>query len=229
MDNAFVAEIEGGEGNAELLYREAKKRYQNADYLRAEEFLSRALAEQPERADWHALLAEISRRLGVNDAAIDSYRRAVDLQNEPRHRVGLAQVLAAAGRVEEAEQEFQQVLRVDPNNSAATYALGRHRYRQGQFDEAERLLMLTLASDPENAGAHRVLAQLYDARGNHPQALSHHAAVARLLPENTSFLLGYARSQRRNADTFGAEATYRRILSLDPDNSAARTDLERLK
>lgn len=229
MDNAFVAAIEGGEDDADLLYREAKKRYQNADYLRAEEFLSRALAEQPDKADWHALLAEINRRLGVNDAAIDSYRRAVDLQNEPRHRVGLAQVLAAAGRVEDAEQEFQQVLRLDPKNNAATYALGRQRYRQGQFEEAEKLLMLTLDSDAENAGAHRVLAQLYEARSDHARALSHHAAVARLLPENASFLLGYARSQRRNADAIGAETTYRRILSLDPDNKAARNDLERLK
>ena len=84
-----------------------------------------------------------------------------------------------------------------------------------------------MASDPENAGAHRVLAQLYDARGDHPQALSHHASVARLLPENTAYLLAYARSQRRNGDTIGADATYRRILSLDAENSATLSELAR--
>lgn len=228
MDNAFVSTVAEDQDGSELLYREAKRRFQNRDYARAEEFLSRALAEQPDRAEWHALLGEVSRRMGVVEPAIDSYRRALGLQNEPRYRVALAQLLASAGRVDEAEAEFQAVLAVEPGNNAANYALGRHRYRQGRHAEAETLLRHVLAVDPENAGAHRILAQVNEARGDHAQALGHHAAVARLLPDNAAFLMGLARSQQHNGDSAGAQATWRRVLSLDPENAEAGKELERM-
>lgn len=227
MDNAFVA-VDAGSA-ARTLYLEAKRRYQNGDYARAEECLSRALAEQADDPAWHALLGYINRRLEMPAAAADAFRRALDLQNEPRYGVALAQALAAAGRFDEAEREFRDVLTVDPNNGAAHYALGGYVYRRGQVDEAEQHMLRVLSDNPDNPGAHRTLALISESRGDHATALTHHAAGARLLPDNPTFLLGYARSQASNADPAGARATYQRLLSINPENQVARSDLERLK
>lgn len=229
METAFSAEL-GGEGKqaAQLQYNEARRYYQNGDYLRAGDYLSRALAERPDEAAWQALLGEINRKMGAHNAAIDAYHRALDLQNEPRYRIALAQVLASVGRNDETEQELRAVMEMDPGNNMATYLLGRKRYRDGSIEEAEQLLQRTIVNDPNNAAAHRILAQINDARGNYPIALVHHAEAARLLPENTNFLLGYARCQYRNADHAGAKATYLRILALTPDNEAAQKGLAQI-
>lgn len=226
MDNVFAATDEGSA--VETLYQEARRRYQNGDYARAEEFLSRALAEDASNPAWHALLGYVNRRLDMPAAAADAFGRALALQNEPRYRVALAQALAAAGRFDEAESAFQEVLAIDPDNGAAHYALGGYLYKRGQVDEAEQHMLRVLAGNPDNPGAHRTLALINDARGDQAAALVHHAAGVRLLPDNPAFLLGYARSQASNADPAGARATYQRLLSIDPENQAARADLERL-
>jgi capsular polysaccharide transport system ATP-binding protein len=224
MDNAFVARE--SEQDAEALYRESKRRLQNGDYLSAEEFLSRALAERPEIAHWHALLGEINRRLGNNTAALDSYQRALTLSNEARFHVARAQILVAEDLSTEAEDAFATALALEPDNVAASYALGRYLYRRGDVAGSEHLLLRVVAADPDNAGAHRVLAQINDASGNHGSAVLHHAHVARLMPRNAAFLLGYARSRERNGDRSGARETYAEVLLLDPKNAQARKAMD---
>lgn len=226
MDNAFAA-IDKATG-VETLYQEGRRRYQNGDYARAEEFLSRALAEDASNPAWHALLGYVNRRLDMPAAAVDAFRRALELQNEPRYRVALAQALAADGRFDEAESAFRDVLAIDPDNGAAHYALGGYMHRRGHIDEAETHMLRVLSGNADNPGAHRILALINEARGDQAAALLHHAAGTRLLPDNPVFLLGYARSQASNADAAGARATYQRLLSIQPDNRAARAELEQL-
>lgn len=226
MDNAFVA-LES-EPNAETLYRESKRHYQSGDYLTAEELLSRAISERPHMSDWHALLGEINRRLGNNTAALESYQRAIGLQNEARYHTARAQILVAEDRSEEAEAAFAAALKLDPENVAANYALGRYLYRKGDIDGGEILLRRVIAADPDNAGAHRVIAQICDGRGDHGTAVFHHAQVSRLVPGNASFLVGYARSLERSGDRPGARETFARALALDPLNRHARKGLDSL-
>lgn len=225
MDVAFIDEA-AAEG-AEVLYREAKRQFQNRDYARAEELLLRANADPAATADWHALLGEVNRRMGAPEPAIDAYRRALTLEKEPRYRVAIAQLLASLGRLDDAEIEYSAVLEAEPDDLAANYGLGRLRFRQGAIDEAQTLLSKVLEGDPDNAGAHRAMALMFDARRDNAMALRHHLEVARLLPDNATFLIGLARSQTRNADSVGAAATWGRVLALDPENAEARKGLEK--
>lgn len=224
MDKSFFSDAFIPAG-AEL-FREAKRNFRAGNYSRAEEYISRALQEQPENAAWHALLGEIFQKIGDNAAAIDAYGRAIAIDNEPQYHLALGQILGLEGEEEKAEIEMRAALELAPNNPLTSYSLGRFLYRKGEVSEAEQLLKRVVSNDPDNAGAHRVLAQLYDSRKDHALALSHHAHVARLLPENATFLVGYARALDRIGDTDGAEAVWRQIRSLDPENLEARKKLK---
>lgn len=228
MDQALAAT--GGDGllpDGDSLFREARRNFRAGNYSRAEEYISRALQEQPENAAWHAFLGEVSQKLGDSDAARDAYNRAIDLRNEPQYHIALGQIYGTEGLVEEAEAELRTALWLDPGNLMANYILGRFLYRKGEADEAEQLLRRVVAEDPDNAGAHRVLAQICDGRKDYALALSHHASVARLVPESAAFLTGYARALNRCGDPKGAEAVWNRVLSLDPNNEEARNQLRR--
>lgn len=228
MDQALTAA--GGADllpDGETLFREAKRHSRVGDYIRAEEYVVRALQAQPDNAAWYAFLGDVIHKLDDNAAAVEAYQRAIELRNEPQYHVALSQIYGAEGYAAEAEAELRTALWLDPNNLMANYALGRFLYRKGEVDEAEQMLRRVVAEDPDNAGAHRVLAQICDTRKDHALALTHHANVARLMPESATFLTGYARALDRCGDAKGAEAIWNRILSLDPKSEEARNQLRK--
>lgn len=74
------------------------------------------------------------------DAAVDRSRRDVDKHPEsPRARTNLGVALMNADHVDEAIDEFETALRLDPSHYAALAHLVTARLRQGEFNQAEHL------------------------------------------------------------------------------------------
>lgn len=222
MDDALLSADEPITERLDAVCLEAKRRLRSGDPAKAEELITRALAEDNANAALHALVGEALRLMGDKTGAIDSFRRATTLRDDPEDYVALSRILAQEGRTDEAMAALREALSIDPDHDASSYTLGRMLYRAGEIIEAEKQLDAVVASDADNAGAHRILAQIADKRQDFDTSLKHHAEVARLLPDNPTFLIGYARAQERTGDFSGSAETYRRILSLDPSNSEAQ-------
>ena len=126
--------------------------------------------------------------LSAHDIALatDRFRRAASLAGErpDAPRLRLAQALAERGLNEEAETQFQALLRQAPNHPPAQLGLARLRHSQGRLTEATNLLAGCLR-DPHTArAAHALLSAIEQALGNAPAA----AAAARAsatLPADT--------------------------------------------
>lgn len=225
MDAALETPEDAGPAQPEALCLEARRLLRHGDPAGAETFVSQALLRHRDDAALHALAGDIARQLGDAEAAIAARRRATQLRSDPEDYLVLGQILDKEGRGEEAMAALREALSIDPDHHAARYALGRALYRAGEIAEAERMLRAVVATGPANAGAHRVLARIADDREDFAASLAHHAEVARLLPDNPSFLMGYARAQEWTGDLAGAAESFRRILSLDPENTEARRRL----
>jgi tetratricopeptide (TPR) repeat protein len=106
------------------------------DYVAAVEALAKALAKSNNKA-YYKKIADLLVYLGLFDLAIVienkffQYYRAKPIDKE-RH----AMLLAEMGTLDSALNEFNDLIKIQPNNSFAFYNSGRILYEQGKYDEA---------------------------------------------------------------------------------------------
>jgi len=93
--------------------------------------------------------ARIAQRQGDKAAAIERFERAAALQDglpymEPPYwyypvRQSLAVALMQAGRLDEAEEQFERALRRAPSNGWSRYGLAELYKARGEADQASKL------------------------------------------------------------------------------------------
>jgi predicted Zn-dependent protease len=150
------------------------------------------------------------RLTNVQTAATTTYR---DRQGLPLHReryldhtagvraqrpllTALQQGSEAMGKKQwtGAEEQFNQAVRLDPDDYAARVMLAKCFLAQDRGDEAERHALRAAALYPEEAQAHVLVGVTSLAAKKYAQAHDHLAAYDRLLPGNQEvlFFLGYS-------------------------------------
>lgn len=101
-------------------------------------------------------------------------------REEPSLLANRAAVLAAAGRLDEAERDLRRTLELDPSSAMARFNLGVVLERKGREEEAEGAYRDALREDPERVEAAGNLAGILIRRGAVPEAVAVlEAALAR--------------------------------------------------
>jgi predicted O-linked N-acetylglucosamine transferase (SPINDLY family) len=103
------------------------------DAAQAEADIGRALALEPQHADWRCALGEALALQGKPDAAAASYRAVLEIDpGDARAHNGLGVALLIVGRPEEAESSFRRAIETQPDYAEAhsNMLLAMH-YRKG--------------------------------------------------------------------------------------------------
>jgi protein O-GlcNAc transferase len=100
------------------------------------------------------------------------------------NRIERAATLIGDNRVEEAEQQLNNVLKVRPNEAAALALLGTIRAKQGRLNDAEALFARAIRIDNQLIGVHMNLAYLYLLKGAPDKTALELKEVLRLDPNN---------------------------------------------
>ncbi len=155
-----------------------------------------ALKLEPDNVDAHRLLARIYVRL-LGDMGTG------DVQKE---------------NIGKAAEQFQAILKVDPNDTYSALWLARLYRFQNQHGEAEKVLRGILQHDPDNAPALEQLSQILVDEGRSQEAITllTQAAGDSASPDIYD-LLGDAYSQEK--DYAKAEEAYRKAVEADPDDT----------
>ncbi len=77
-----------------------------------------------------------------------------------------------AGKDDDAEREYKEAIRIDPENFEAYHNYGSLKYRQGDLEQTAVLWERTVELDPDGAEAIEVLPQVYHSLGQEAQELS---------------------------------------------------------
>lgn len=102
---------------------------------------SLALEADPDLVAARYGLAEALARGGQNEAAIDCYRLALDVEVRGRGAANLAELLLGQGAPEdEVEALLEQAIELSPDDSKAYVLLADLRTRAGDFERADVLL-----------------------------------------------------------------------------------------
>ncbi|PWT86698.1 MAG: hypothetical protein C5B57_00635 [Blastocatellia bacterium] len=113
------------------------------------EHLKAAVKSTPNSAEAHRILGMSYWADEQYDNAAGAFRTAIRLQpQDERSRLGLADVLVAAGKPDEAEQAFKDAIRAVPGSGQAHYNLGRLYDSQQRPSEAAQTLQAAAGFSP---------------------------------------------------------------------------------
>lgn len=188
----------------------------------------KALALAPDSSVARERLAEIeAQSQHIKDAVLDAKEAlALDSKNVDAHRL-LARIYIrslgdmSAGDVQkksidEAIEQFQDILTLQPNDSYSAIWLARLYRFENQHDKAEKILRSVLQHEPDNEQALEQLSQLLTDEGRTQEAVNllSQAAGESASPDVYD-LLGTAYTQQK--DWPKAEQAYEQAIAQDPD------------
>lgn len=153
-----------------------------------EETARLAAASAPELLDaaFYFALGAALERTGKFDAAVEKFRKAIEINPDYADACNyLGYLFAERGvNLEEAEQLVRRALAVEPNNGAFLDSLGWIYYRQKRYPEALIQLQRAAASIPNDPVIHEHLGEIHRALGDTAQALLHLQRASELEPKN---------------------------------------------
>ncbi len=170
--------------------------------------LEQGLEIAPQRTDLRSALGESYFKSDKIDQAIDEFSQVVKTAPSARAYsfLGLSQI--ALGRFDDAKEDFQNGLKLEPRNNYCLFNLGYIAERRGNSAEAETTFQKVLRADPDFADALLELSNLY--------------IQAKKLPEAEALLKRYIRVSQSPASGYYKLAMVERALH---QNEAANKDL----
>ena len=141
----------------------------------------------------------------------------------------LAQTHMKMGSWAAAYQELSKTVELDPQNWPAQLELARLQLAGGRAKDGHDRAVLILKGDPKNADAQMLLSQADVSLGDLKDAQDEaNTAIAMAAPGRADLYLNLGHIQARQKDLSGAEQSFKRAISLDPQGALPRTTLGRL-
>jgi Flp pilus assembly protein TadD len=130
-------------------------------------------------------------RLGDNylaqenhDLAFIQYEKALRLDpKQPRVRYKIARLFLIRRLFNEAETEFREVLKNNPNHALSYEGLGRVCFNKREWNEAEKHFRKALKLDPNLWVAHNFLGMLHDLWEQYDDAIAHYNTAILIKPK----------------------------------------------
>jgi Flp pilus assembly protein TadD len=199
------------------------------DLAQGEQWLRFSIQLEPQRAEFHANLANLLRAQRNYSAAVEAYRTALQLLPEyPSARRGLALTLDDLGRPAEAEAECRTLLARDPSDAEAWTILGMALAHRGLEVEAESAYRHAISLDPDNPVAHHNLGALL-VKLERPEALAALETASQLGASGYETAYNLGRAALNEGDLDGAESGFARAVELQPTNIEAQMTLARVR
>jgi tetratricopeptide (TPR) repeat protein len=169
-----------------------------------------------------------------SESAIIQFQRAVQLQgNAPAMRLRLAEALLSQARLDEAEEQFQRLLALEPGNPRGYLGLGRLAYLRGDPQTSRDFLRQAAASPLTKKASHTLLAEVAQ-RSNDPAEAARERRLASELPNDQDWYdpvvdeveqmragkqarLDYALKQLQQNNSAEGRRLLRRLMADYPD------------
>jgi tetratricopeptide (TPR) repeat protein len=163
----------------------------------------------------------------IYEEAIRHFRTA--LRYEPGYveaRVNLASIYMEQGRFEDADEELERALDLDPQNHYALARKGEWLVRKERHNEAISYLKQSIRlRSNRNPAAHMYLGTAYATGGQMDDALEELQIAKYQDPDNASVHYQMGQVYEKQGNAAAAIEAYQQALSLKPELSAARRKL----
>ncbi|GAF49407.1 tetratricopeptide repeat protein [Rhodococcus wratislaviensis] len=215
-----------GRGGAQVAVERARILLAVRRNLDAERELRRALADEPQHAEAHAVLAVVLARLDRSAESVSEARESVRLAPDwwyPHYVAG--RMFYYAGNNDEALHAALAATTIDPRVSSIWILIARVHLARRELAWAMAAIREGLTHDPENSELLSLMSlTLTDAR-DVPGAVAWAERAIRLEPESPLAHFAYGSAVRATDNPQRAYDAFREALRLDPTMDAARDEL----
>ena len=200
----------------------------NKNYPKAEEYLDKAMALDPQEPEVHFQLGMVDMRTQKPDSAIAHLEKAVSLKpTSELYLLNLGVAYMQAKKNDKARPVFRRAIAVN-NKFVTAYVLLAQALSSDSLYAAEVEYRKALELDAKNGAALRGLGFLYQKQSKFPEAVQWYKQSTEADPQNADgwSSLGYAYMGVKMYDD--ARRNFEKALSLDPANKSARQGLQNL-
>jgi len=166
--------------------------------------------------------------LGASDpnAAASVLADAIRLDPKLREaRVGLASVLAAAGRQREARYQLSSLIDERPDDDVVLSLRGDISAMEGDFATAMSDYLRALEANPDNRDARSKLAFTYAQTGRLDLAIEQYGDLHRAAPDDVPTLFNLASLTTQSGKQKEAIRLWERLVALEPSNAEFQRNL----
>lgn len=133
-----------------------------------------------------------------------------------------------AGRLNEAEEIYRQVLEAESENFDALHLLGVVMAQSGRLAQAIELLNQAVKKRPDNVEAHSNLGNAYQETGSMEKAVDSYRSALAIDSGLSAIQLNLGRSLARWGKLSEAESHFRRVSSCNPTDATAHNELAQI-
>ncbi len=162
---------------------------------------------------------------GADDGSAERPAADAGGQSSPEIHNNLGRLHLREGRPDEARQEFERALALDPANADALLNLGSLERLEGRIGRAEHYVKRALQVNPNSVAAVCQLAELARDRDDLAQSIRLYGEALRIDDSQPFVFLGLGDSLQRAGRYAEAERAFRSVLELDPDSFEASYNL----
>lgn len=126
-----------------------------------------------------------------------------------------------AGRLDEAEALYLEILAREPANAPAAHALGVARLERGKYALALEAFDKAVAARKDVAGYHNDRAEALRALGRQEEAIASYRAALRADPKFALAHVNLGVALQAKGEAAAAERSYRRAIALAPNDAQA--------
>ena len=186
----------------------------------AADMLEHAVRLEPGEDDAWFSLGKARAMLGLGPQADAAFEKSFAL-NPLRKALALAAEQQQAGRLDEAEKTYRDILRSNPENVDALRLLGTLAFQSGRFYEAERLFRRAVSHAPDYVEARLDLGRALKEQQRLEEAIHSFEKAVELEPDNLQAHFLLASVLAPAARTYDAIAAYRKVLEMRPNHAGA--------
>jgi Flp pilus assembly protein TadD len=210
-----------GRGAAD--FAEGRRLLNAKDFPGAIAALARAVAADPDNAEYHNVLAYALWQSGDRERALGEHAQAARL--DPRLHLQYARSLDVAGHTDEAVREYELILAQSPEAGIVREDLGRLLFRSGKYAKAADYLRKAVEDRPDDPVLQQELAYSLDQAGDREQAAAVYRGVLKVAPGATVTRGLLAENLYERGQKAEAVALVRQGLEQSPDAPLLQREL----
>lgn len=214
------------EMNIEQIIQLAFEYYQAGQFIKAEEYLKKAIAFQPGNAELYNNLGLVLQGMGKIKEAVEYFQKAISLEpNLADAYYNLANICREIGDIDKAIIYYQKATQLDNENYDAYVNLGIALKETGNLDEAIHSYQKALKLNPESADAYVNLSIAMKEKGHLQEAINFCKKALNLDPENPYAFINMGNALLLQGKLEDAEECFRNALIKNPSFSIAYSNL----